>query len=934
MNASLRLLIIEDSEDDARLIVRELTRAGYEPSYVRVDTEAAVRAALDSGPWDIIVSDFSMPRFSGTHALRLLRERDQDTPFIFVSGTIGEDIAVEAMRAGAQDYVTKGNLRRLAPAIERERRDAAVRRERRASEARFRRVVDSATVGIAFWDPQGRITDANDLFLKMVGYTRDDLQAGRVDRRLMTPPEHDAADAKALEELTARGTCTPYEKQFIRKDGSRVPIIMGAALLDEPDHPVVAFVLDITERTRAEDEMRARGEHLSSIYQTVADVVFALTVEGENEYRFASVNPAFLSATGLRPEQVVGKQVDEIIPEPSLTVALGKYREAIRDKGIVRWEETSSYPSGVRTGEVSVAPVFDSTGRCSHLVGSVHDVTERKRATDALRARERQQAAVAKLGERAIEAADLTSLLEAAVVLVSETLDVPFCKMLELQLDGKSLLLRAGVGWREGSVGHVMVGTGAESQAGYTLQRNEPVISDDVRAETRFRGADLLHSHGIVSGVTVPIPTKTRPFGILGAHTDRPGMFTQDDIHFLQAVAHILGTTIDRDRAETASRQSQRLESVGRLAGGVAHDFNNLLTAITGYSQLLLQDLPPGDPKGSDLEEIIKAAMRAASLTRQLLAFSRRQVLEVKPLDLNSIVQDMEKMLRRLIGADIELQTVLRPHLGTIKADPGQIEQVILNLVVNARDAMPKGGRVILETANVELDASYGADHPDAQPGSYVMLATADTGVGMDKDIQSHIFEPFFTTKGPEKGTGLGLATVYGIVKQSGGNIWVYSEPGHGTTFKIHFPLVVERAAVARPSGKASLPTHGSETVLLAEDEESVRRLAVRVLQHVGYHVLVAQNGTEALLISERHQGPIHLLVSDVVMPQMGGADLVRRLAATRPDLRVLFLSGYTDPSIVEQGLLESGAAFLQKPFTTEALTQKVREVLDAAGSA
>ncbi len=934
MNAPLRLLLIEDSEDDALLIVRELTRAGYEPNYVRVDTEAAVRTALKRGPWDIVVSDFRMPHFTGTDALKLLRDGDRDTPFIFVSGTIGEDIAVEAMRAGAQDYVTKGNLRRLVPAIERELRDAAVRRERRASEARFRRVVNSAMVGILFRDTQGRITDANDQFLKVVGYTREDLQAGRIDWRAMTPPEYEAADAKALEELAATGTCTPFEKEFIRKDGSRVPVIAGGALLDEPDHPSVAYVLDITERKGAEDELLARGEHLSSIYRTVADVVFALTVEGEDEYRFASVNPAFLSATGLRSEQVVGKQVDEVVPEPSLTMALGKYREAIREKRIVRWEETSSYPSGVRTGEVSVAPVFDNTGRCSHLVGSVHDVTERKQAADALRARERQQAAVATLGERAIEAADLTSLLEAAVLLVSETLDVRYCKVLELQPNGKSLLLRAGVGWREGSVGHAMVGSGTESQAGYTLLRNEPVISDDLPAETRFRGTDLLKSHGIVSGVTVLIPTKTRPFGILGAHTDRRRTFTQDDIHFLQAVAHILGTTIDRDRAETASRQSQRLESVGRLAGGVAHDFNNLLTAITGYSQLLLADLPPGDQKGSDLEEIIKAAMRAASLTRQLLAFSRRQVLEVKRLDLNSIVQDMEKMLRRLIGEDIELQTVLRPDLGTIRADPGQVEQVILNLVVNARDAMPKGGRLILETANVELDASYGAEHAGVQPGSYVMLATADTGVGMEKEIQSHIFEPFFTTKGPERGTGLGLATVYGIVKQSGGNIWVYSEPGRGTTFKIYFPLVVEGAMVARPSGKTSSPTYGSETVLIAEDEEAVRRLTERVLQHAGYQVLVAQQGTDALLIAQRHQGPIHLLVSDVVMPQMGGGDLARQLAATRPDLRVLFLSGYADPSIVEQGLLDGGAAFLQKPFTTEALMRKVREALDAAKSA
>jgi len=796
MTTPLRLLIIEDSEDDALLIVRDLRRAGYEPTYDRVETEAGVRAALDQGPWDVVISDFSMPRFSGTDALKLLRERDLETPFIFVSGTIGEDVAVEAMRAGAQDYVTKGNLRRLAPAIERELREIA---ERRASEERYR------------------------------------------------------------------------------------------LLFERHPHPLLVY--------------------------------------DRETLRFLEVNEAAVRQYGYSREEFLGMTIEAIRPAqdlPALREHLRQEHAGLRHSGV--WRHRTNDGAVIHVETTAHDVVF--LGRPARLVAAV-DVTERMRAEADLQARERQQAAVARLGERAITTVHLTDLFDAAVALVSDTLAVPYCKLLELQADGESLLLRAGVGWRAGDVGQARVGTGEESQAGYTLQRREPIIVEDWRTERRFRKPDLLHTHGIVSGVSVPIPTKTRPFGVLGADDDRPRTFARDDIHFLQAVAHILGTAIDRHRVETATLQSQRLESVGRLAGGVAHDFNNLLTAITGYSELILEELPPGDRLREDVEEIRKAAARAGALTRQLLAFSRKQVLEPKPLDLNDVVADMEKMLRRLIGEDIKLETALQPDLGTVKADPGQIEQVIVNLVVNARDAMPQGGTITLETANVVLDGTYADQHIAVTPGRYVMFAVTDTGIGMDKETQARIFEPFFTTKGPDRGTGLGLSTVYGIVKQSGGSIWVYSEPAHGTTFKIYLPMVDEEVIATTTSGDAPRTVNGTETVLLAEDEEVVRRLTERILAQAGYHVLVATTGAEALAVSEAYDGPIHLLISDVVMPQMSGGELRRRLAAARPSVRILYLSGYTDPGIVQQGLLEGGAAFLQKPFTAEALLRKVRDVLD-----
>jgi len=381
---------------------------------------------------------------------------------------------------------------------------------------------------------------------------------------------------------------------------------------------------------------------------------------------------------------------------------------------------------------------------------------------------------------------------------------------------------------------------------------------------------------------------------------------------------------------EAQLRQAQKMEAVGRLAGGIAHDFNNLLTAILGSADLLLDTLSPDAPEREDLDEIRKAAKRAADLTRQLLAFSRQQVLAPQVLDVNALLTNLEKLLRRLIGEHIELRTALAPNVGAVQADPGQLEQVIVNLAVNARDAMPQGGQLTIETANAELDEAYAAEHFPARPGSYVLLAVTDTGTGMDAQTKSHIFEPFFTTKEKGKGTGLGLATVYGIVKQSDGYIWVYSEPGHGTSFKIYLPRVAEAPGPARPGFELSASVRGSETVFVVEDDEMVRALIRRMLETRGYTVLLAPHGDEALQLLERHPGRVDLLMTDVVMPGMSGRDLADRVAERRPGIKVLYLSGYTDDAIVRHGVLEPGIAFLQKPFSADALARKVREVLDS----
>jgi signal transduction histidine kinase/ActR/RegA family two-component response regulator len=397
------------------------------------------------------------------------------------------------------------------------------------------------------------------------------------------------------------------------------------------------------------------------------------------------------------------------------------------------------------------------------------------------------------------------------------------------------------------------------------------------------------------------------------------------------AVGMFVAETTERRGLEAQLQQAQRMEAVGQLAGGIAHDFNNLLTVITSYGAMVMADLPHESPHASDVQEILNAANRASSLTRQLLAFSRRQVLQPNVLDLNALTSNLEKMLRRLLREDIQLVTRFDPEIALVNADAGQIEQVILNLMVNARDAMPRGGRIAIATSNVTLGEGYAPMHANATPGPYVLLTVSDTGKGMDKATQAHIFEPFFTTKPVGQGTGLGLSTVYGIVKQSGGYVWVYSEIDRGTTFKVYLPAVSGAPKSAEPERDqhAQMPPT-PERILLVEDEPNVRRIARRILERNGYTVLEASNGAEALRVLERRQEPIALVLTDLVMPEMGGRELASKLRIVSPTSRVLFMSGYTEDAVLRQSVMEPGAIFLDKPFTFDTLIRKVREALAA----
>ncbi len=640
MSKPLRILQIEDSESDADLILRLLMQAGFEVFSHRVEDAEGLRHALEDPSWDVIIADYHLPGFDAPGALRILQECGQDIPCIVVSGMMGEETAVEMMKSGAHDYLTKNNLTRLAPAVERELAEAAARRESR----------------------------------------------------------------------------------------------------------------------QAQEELRGSEERL------------ALAVEATQIGTFD-----FYPQTGKLIWSKFARQHYGLSPEAEVT--------------------------------------YDTFLRALHP-------SDRERATRTLQ--------------------------------------------------------------------HAL------------RYENGGDYADDFRAV------------GIEDGQERWLSSRGRVFFGEG---NQPVRF----------VGVILNVT-ERKRLEQQLLQAQKLESVGRLAGSIAHDFNNLLTIINGYAHLVLAEMGPQDNLRDPMEELSKAAMQAAALTRQLVSFSRRQVAEPRTIVVNEFVKDYENMLRRLLGENIELVLTLDPHAGAFRADPGQMGQVLMNLAVNAKDAMPEGGKLVIETSSMVVDEQFARSHLYVSPGHYVVLAVTDTGTGMSAEVKSHLFEPFYTTKEQGKGTGLGLSTVYGIVvNQSSGSIWVSSEPGQGTTLKLFFPSFGLEAAADSPGSIERISSRG-ETILLAEDEAGVRKYTREILQRYGYIILEATNGLEALSVARSHPGPIHLLLTDIIMPNMGGVELAGKFTAEFPRIPVLFMSGYTDQIMRNWNAL---GAYIQKPFTLSDLLTQVRELLD-----
>jgi len=628
------------------------------------------------------------------------------------------------------------------------------------------------------------------------------------------------------------------------------------------------------------------------------------------DFNIVAVSDAYLRATLTKREEILGRGIFEVFPDnpndPSASgvrnlrtslerVLQGKVSDTMAvQKYDIRKPESEGAEFEERYWSAVNSPVSGPDKEVRYIIHCVQDVTEfvrlkqqgieQRKLTDDLKAEERFHKAF-NASPEPITIANLTD---------------------GRYLDVNESFLRT-TGYRREEV----------------IGRTSLELKFWERHEDRARLVAMLEEQGSVRDLEITFRTKSGE--------QRTALDSAEIIEVAgqKCIIAFFKDITERKFLEQQLRQAQKMEAVGRLSGGIAHDFNNLLGVIIGYSELLGERVVEHASLRKNVEEIKKAGHRAADLTRQLLAFSRQQVLDPKVLDLNAIVAGLEKMLRPLIGEDIELSTALDPALGHVKADQGQIEQVIMNLVINGRDAMPEGGKLMIETASVKLDKAYACRHPPVVPGSYALLAVTDTGIGMDAKTQAHIFDPFFTTKEMGKGTGLGLATVYGVVKQSGGYIWVYSEPGKGTTFKTYLPLVEESPEPAGLRATRAEPSRGSETILLVEDEESLRVMTRTLLVQSGYHVLDADSGAQALEIAHRHEETIHLLLTDVVLPGMRGRELAERMVLFRPDLRVLLMSGYTDHAIAAQGVLDVGTFFLQKPFTRDALTREVRKVLD-----
>ncbi len=785
----------------------------------------------------------------------------------------------------------------------------------RESEAKFRAVAETAAIAIYIHDGE-RFLYLNPASERITGYSRRELM-DLSPWKLVHPDFEEEMRKRAQARRRGEEVPSRYEFKLLAKSGEVRWLDFSAGVIQfEGKTAILSSAVDITERKRAEvlqsalyriAEKASSAAELEELFAAIHGIVAEL-MYARNFY-IAIYDPA----TELLSFPYFVDEEDQPDPPRPLGHGLTEY---ILRTGEPLLADPDLFNDLVKRGEVTLvgAPSLDWLGVPLKQGDRTFGVLVVQSYTQNVR-----------YGEKEKDILTFVSQHVASAILRKRSQE----ELRRSEARYRSLVQSAVYGIYRSSVeGRFLdVNPALVSMLGYDSAEDLMQVNmADVYADPEERGRLLreYEQRDRVEGARVLWRRKDGT--VIDVRIS--GRTVRDRKKALRGFEMIVEDVTERSALEEQLRQSQKMEAVGRLAGGVAHDFNNLLTVIKGYGELMLEELKPTDPMRAEVEEVQKAADRAAALTRQLLAFSRRQVMAPKVIDLNEVVSNMDKLLRRLLGEDIDLFTALDPYLGPVKADPGQIEQVIMNLAVNSRDAMPNGGKLTIETANVSLDEGYAREHVTVKPGEYVMLAVSDTGEGMDPETCSKVFEPFFTTKNEGKGTGLGLSTVYGIVKQSGGYIWVYSERGRGTAFKVYLPRVAEAAERIQTPERERTAPGGNETILLVEDEDGVRALIRQVLHKNGYTVLQAAHGGEALLLCERHKGDIDLLLTDVVLSQMTGRELAHRLAPLRPGMKVLYMSGYTDEAILHHGMLSPGSAFLQKPFTTEALTQKIREVL------
>jgi len=1185
--SKLRIVLMEDDAADAELTAGELRKCSFDFSMQRLQTQEEFAKALLTVPPDLILADYALPGFSGLEAVKMLRTHDPDTPFILVSGTNTEEDVVEMMRLGATDYVSKHNLAKLVPAIERALREVEHKRERRQaevslreSEARFRAVFEMAGTGIAVEDLQGRIIETNRTLQRMLGYTGEELR--QLTRNDFAHGREQTEDQKDLQKLLS-GEAASYqtENRFVRKDGRLIWGRMTVSVTRNANGQPVFFLVmieDITERQVAAEkhlqsaaivesshdaiisqtfdgiifswnpsservygysaseangrsisiiippdgeeelfqilEKIRRGERVDNIETTrrrkngalihvsltispikdlAGKIIGASTIsrditerkqaeaalrESEENYRklvelspdgiviecegkFAYLNSAGLDIFGVRtPGQILGRAVlDFVHPDhhetvkanrkellaghdvslheirlirvdgsmvdaeataipfvfrgkPAIQVIVRDITERKRAEEALRNSEASlaraqriaglgSWELDLRTRELTwsdetyrifglkrgececstelffkyvhpddrelvrrttqdalrdrkpyyidhriILPngetkyvseqgelVLDEKGMPIRWLGTVLDITQRKRAEDA-------SSAFSKLGQRLSSA---TTAVEAARIIADEADKLFGWDACNLQICSPDLKTFQTI-FNMDVIDGVRRNIPANHEVLEPSPRMRKVLEEGAqlflkKTETSVPEAEPFgdQSKASASIMYVPVRNGAKIVGVFSIHSYSASAYTQKDLENLQALGDHCGGALERIRAElerhnleTQLRQAQKMESVGQLAGGIAHDFNNILTVIQGHTSLLTMTGNLSDEAKESAQQISLAAERAANLTRQLLTFSRRQIMQPKNLDLNEVVNNMTKMLRRLLGEDITLHVSYTPALPLVHADPGMMEQILLNLSVNSRDAMPKGGRLFINTSVVTVDESYSQQVPEALAGEYVCLSVRDTGTGIAPEVLPHIFEPFFTTKDVGKGTGLGLATVYGIVQQHRGWIETASTVHKGTTFQIFFPATAP-AHAENEEAQEHIIRGGNETILVVEDEPPLRILVRSVLERYGYRVLEAASGLAALVAWEQHKGQIHLLLTDMIMPHgVSGRELANKLLEEKPDLKIIYSSGYSLAVVGRDMVLQEGLNFLQKPYHPRKLAQAVRECLDA----
>jgi PAS domain S-box-containing protein len=852
----------------------------------------------------------------------------------------------------------------------------------RESEERFKGLFENVLIGLYRTTPDGRILMANPALVRLLGLSSFEELAGRNLEESGFEPGYPRSRFKEM--IERQGYVVGLESAWTRKDSSALFVRENARAICDDQGKILYYegtIEDITERKRAEEALQRRASQLAllneigsqvaalldldALLQRAAHVVqerfgfhhvgLFILADGQDRLvmraragEYASLFPpdhslalgqGMVGWVALHGETLLANDVDAetryVNPYPDHLPTRAELSVPIRigDEIVGVLDLQSPQPNAFSPDDVTALETLaDQSAVALHNARLYSQAAQRNRELALLN---RVIAATAEVGE------DLEPVLEVVCRELALAFEVPQAAAALFNKEKTEAVVVAEylAPGRPPSLGECIPVAGNPASQHLLTQKTPLVIAD---AQTDPRQApfhDLMRRRGTVSLLLLPLVVKGDVMGSLGVDAIEPRVFSDADVSLAQRVAEQVSGVLARARLkeerrqlEEQFRQAQKMEAVGRLAGGVAHDFNNLLTVIHLSTRLLEKKLPLQDPLWQHVQRIQDAGQRATNLTKQLLAFSRQEIVEPKVLDLNQVVGDLDKMLRRLIGEDIGLNTTLAGDLWLVKVDVTQVEQIVVNLAVNARDAMPIGGKLTLETANVVLDAAYTAHHLDVKPGEYVLLAVSDSGVGMSAEVKARLFEPFFTTKEKGKGTGLGLATVFGIVKQNKGHIRVYSEPGRGTTFKIYLPHVAEGARI--PSGQpregATPPVRGSETLLLVEDETDVRELVRDILAAQGYRVLVAEDGVQALQVAQDHEGPIHLLITDVVMPRLSGKALADQLRASRPEMGVLFTSGYTDNAIVHHGVLEESVRFLSKPFELEALGRKVRDVLDS----